>query len=89
MKMREDGTDDDGVGIKQYMFVPTDDLPSDLDNTLDTTGGPDQSLNVTSQSISTETKEPEKEGKVSIILSPLCQGAASSHSCQAKLIETK
>lgn len=43
--MRDDnlGADDDvGVGpVKEYMFVPAEDLPSDLDNTLDTTAGLD------------------------------------------------
>ena len=37
VKMRGD-VSGGSEGIKQYMFVPSDDLPSDLDTTMDTTG---------------------------------------------------
>lgn len=68
--MREEPTDGNtGESVKQYMFVPADELPPDLDNTMDTTAA-DESLNV-SQSVSQDSEdkavEPSASGKLSAV----------------------
>jgi len=48
--MRDDDVAENDDAVKQYMFVANDDLPSDLDNTLDTTAVGDRTTDSLDQS---------------------------------------
>ncbi|KAF6023385.1 hypothetical protein EB796_018302 [Bugula neritina] len=50
IKMRDDDVAENDDAVKQYMFVANDDLPSDLDNTLDTTAVGDRTTDSLDQS---------------------------------------